>query len=162
MKTISKFALLFAVIIVGLSFVSCSDDEDLPTTSDGNILIMAKVRSNVYNCIGGILLEVVSPKSIGDNGVYKVYPSESVQVTNAIEIPDFYRYAEHNVEIDGLEKLKGDINGLPIKSHLLLECRKYKESDDILFESPGPCFDNEESPLFIPRYVVTKIIDYYK
>ncbi|MBQ9313186.1 MAG: hypothetical protein IJ213_09125 [Bacteroidales bacterium] len=50
--------------------------------------------------------------------MYKVYPSESVQVANAIEIPDFYRYAEHNVEIEGLEKLKGDINGLPIKSHL--------------------------------------------
>ncbi|MBQ9254120.1 MAG: hypothetical protein IJ180_05020 [Bacteroidales bacterium] len=161
MKTISKFVLLFAVIIAGLSFIGCSDEEDLPMASDGNILIMAKVRSNVYNCIGGILLEVVSPKSIGDNGVYKVYPSESVQVTNAIEIPDFYRYAEHNVKIEGLEKLKGDINGLPIKSHLLLECRKCEGSDVSLFETSQPCLD-DNIPLFIPRYVVTKIIDYYK
>ncbi len=139
------------VVVFCLVFFGCEDKLE-----EGEIRIEAKVAADLNFCIGGILLEVESPASIGESGRFLVDDKGTyVSADNAINIPDFYRYLNASYAIEGLEKIGAMNPGV----ELVLICRKCTNADYEKLIAPlsNNC-SPELEPVNVPSYRVTKVV----
>lgn len=139
------------VLMLCITFFGCED-----RLEEGEVRIEAKVAADLNFCIGGILLEVESPASIGESGRFLVDDKETyVNVNNAINIPDFYRYLNASYTIEGMEKIGAMNPGV----ELVLICRKCTNADYEKLIAPlsNNC-SPELEPIKVPSYRVTKVV----
>jgi hypothetical protein len=133
--------------------MTACDRQNVPNTD--TFVIEGEIVSFVSPCQGfGLLISVDNIQNFGETGSYPYNASDSlINYTNAILVP-FFNDSIEGINLITSSVLEGD--------KLKFECRKaVTEEDFSLFFNNYVCLAIY-GPIPVPRYVITKIINYQK
>ena len=155
----TNLVLLLIAVSIGLTFVSCSDEEEHRT------LIRGKITADLWPCIGNeLIISVLNDKNIGsyddgyDDDKFIVMWDTLFYYDNVIAIPQQF-------DLDGNNRysLKGKkLPELKVGDIITFEYKEATDEDANLFKHNSPCQAIYGPPMNVKRMVVTKIVKYEK